>query len=109
MPEGPDDQGDPGDPVRLVDEGPRTALARDVRLLVQPRVRDISSVRAGITWWLLAIFSGTILLAFLAIWGHWATEEQVKDLLTLLVPAQVSLLGAATAFYFAEKQQQRAD
>ena len=65
-----------------------------------PRTVSLDNVRARIAYALLVIFASTVGLIFVAVALHWMTPSSVKDLITPIITAEVSLLGAATGFYY---------
>jgi len=66
-----------------------------------------------VTVWLLATLAGTVLVYFLLVWYVLATIEAeqcreaalraLADGLGKILPAEVGLVGAATAFYFSHR------
>jgi hypothetical protein len=52
---------------------------------------------------LLFIFAATVAAGFAGLAVGWASESGMKDFLTMFVPAETALLGAAAGFYFASE------
>jgi uncharacterized membrane protein YeaQ/YmgE (transglycosylase-associated protein family) len=57
-------------------------------------------VRGTIAWVLLGIFGATILFSFMALALKWGTHEEIQDMLGILLPPVVGLVGSAIGFYF---------
>jgi uncharacterized membrane protein YeaQ/YmgE (transglycosylase-associated protein family) len=57
-------------------------------------------VRGTIAWVLLGIFGATILFSFMALAFKWGTHEEIQDMLGILLPPVVGLVGSAIGFYF---------
>ena len=79
-------------------------VPRDAALaLRQPNV-EIGERREGIrgrlAMGLLLLLAGTILFGFATVGFDWATPDETKDLVALLITPLVGLVGAATGFYF---------
>lgn len=62
--------------------------------------------RRWVTYWLLGIFSATILAALViaALPGEDPHTLALKDILQMLLPAETGLLGSAIGFYFASRK-----
>jgi len=60
-------------------------------------------VRATLAYYMLALLAAT--LAFVALQvarGYW---DQTREFTEILLPAELALIGSATAFYFASAQE----
>ena len=67
------------------------------------RGTQLRRTQARIVYLLLFIFAATIAAGFAGLAIGWASESGMKDFLTLFVPAETALLGAASGFYFASQ------
>lgn len=72
---------------------------------IEPIEERQEDTREHIAWWLLAIFAGTIGLVVGLLGAGLITGATAKDMLSILVPPEVSLLGAVTGFYYASRQR----
>jgi|TARA_R110000824_G_scaffold48399_14_gene136722 hypothetical protein len=57
-------------------------------------------VRGTIAWFLLGLLTMTILFAFIAVAFQWTAYDNIKDMLGILLPPIVGLVGSAMGFYF---------
>ena len=57
-------------------------------------------VRGTIAWFLLGLLSMTVVFAFTAVARNWTDYENIKDMLGILLPPIVGLVGSAIGFYF---------
>jgi hypothetical protein len=69
-------------------------------------VNSMQNVRAKIAFRLIWILAGTIVLGFVSADTHWGGWGVVRTFMTPLITAEVSLLGAATGFYYATHEQE---
>jgi hypothetical protein len=67
------------------------------------RGTHLRRTQARIVYLLLFILAATIAAGFTGLAIGWASESGMKDFLTLFVPAETALLGAACGFYFASQ------
>lgn len=67
-------------------------------------LRSRAYAQMGVTFVLLGTFILVVVGAGLAIFFDWATIQEVRDLLAILLPGLLALLGSAVAFYFASMQ-----
>jgi len=72
---------------------------------VEPVAQRQEDTREHVAWWLLSIFGGTILLVVGLLGAGRISGSTAKDMLSILVPPEVSLLGAVTGFYYASRQR----
>ena len=100
----------PGRRVRLegsdrVRSSPRLLVDEvdDVHDRALGRGTHLRRTQARIVYVLLFIFAATIAAGFAGLAIGWASESGMKDFLTLFVPAETALLGAASGFYFASQ------
>jgi hypothetical protein len=72
--------------------------------------QHLAQSRRWLAYWLLAILSLVLILAWTATLTGWAKAEEVNDLMTIVFAPIIGLVGAATGFYFGERvgaQQRR--
>ena len=85
-------------------ETPDDFLRRAVRDRTLARARRLRRTEARVVYLLLFIFAATIAAGFTGLAVGWASESGMKDFLTMFVPAETALLGAASGFYFASER-----
>jgi hypothetical protein len=97
----------------MVEEGePDEDLTKSgIPLLDTPlrALRDLEErqeqTRSSVVSFLLFIFFFIVLATFISLWTNSANGNDLKDILAIIVPPTVSLLGAATAFYYAHRER----
>ncbi|SRR6266498_383208 len=65
--------------------------------------RHLAESRRFIAYWLLAILSGILLLAWASVLADLAAFEDIEALMTIIFAPVIGLVGAATGFYFGER------
>lgn len=68
----------------------------------EPTFED--KARLYLAYLFVAIFALTILFACIAVLLNHNTWPNMKELLSVIMPAETALLGAATGFYFGAKK-----
>lgn len=67
--------------------------------------RRREDTREHVAWWLLAIFASTVAIVLGLLGASLITGAEAKDMLSILVPPEVSLLGAVTGFYYGSRRR----
>lgn len=69
--------------------------------------RDQEGVRANVSYILLGLIIGFVVLAFLGVLAKWLDIDTVTKLAAVLFSPIIGLFGAVMGFYFGEKQGRR--
>ena len=78
----------------------------DVEDLPSPEVKPYDpepqreKLRGYLAGGLVLLLAVIVLLAFGTMWSKWASEAEIKDLLSTIFPPLVALAGTAIGFYF---------
>jgi hypothetical protein len=67
------------------------------------RERHLAESRRFIAYWLLGILSGILILAWGTLLTGWVNFQDIQALMTIVFAPIVGLVGAATGFYFGER------
>jgi hypothetical protein len=67
------------------------------------REQERDTVRGLLALLLVFLLIGVVLAAWVSLWFRLAPEPEIKDLLSVILPPVVALVGSAIGFYFGGK------